>query len=142
MSSGRTYGSEYEKRIFTESHPQPRFEKLDAPDYIAESKMGVWLATRWEELVVVVFLASVALYCSTFYIGLNFVAVRPFSALLARAWDVAVFSIAFTSFAPVGRKLRKRAKKPLFALFVAVAAARWWNPSLYPSIYPWQPRES
>ena len=131
----RKYNSEYERLVMTTPHPQPQFKPLERPPYIHS-----WLEERWEEVVVTAFLLSVFCYCSAVYMGVYYTVIYPYMRAIGQAWDVGIAAYVFVKFAPLPRKARKRARRPLFALFAAVAAARWWYPSLYPSIYPWQPQ--
>ena len=62
MSEEKKYGSAYEKAVLTSDHPKKTvFKPLEPPPYIESASAGVWLATRWEELVVVAFLRRVLL---------------------------------------------------------------------------------
>ena len=156
-ASEKVYGSEYEKAVLTAGHPaKATFMNPIPPDYIAKSSMGPWLATRVEELVVVIFMASVFIYCASGAPALNaplftnpvlsaitplavyvfgyVVTVKPMIQMCSLAWDVMLLS-AFVSFA-VGRKARKRVNGPLFVLTAAVACARYRYEWLYPWTHP------
>ena len=111
-----------------------RARPLEPPPYIESSPVGTFLATRWEELVVVLFMATVFVYCSGVY-----VAAYQMMRLLCYAWDVAAVSYAVLKYAPKG--VKKVARMPLYGLTLAVVVARLLRPSLYPSFYPWQPVE-
>ena len=131
----KQYGSEYEKAVLTGSHPKKTdFRPLEPPPYIESSPVGTFLATRWEELVVVLFLSTVFMYCSGVY-----VAAYQTMRLLCYAWDVAAITFAVLNFAPKG--VRKKARMPLYGLTMAVVVARFLRPSLYPSVYRWQPAQ-
>ena len=138
----RTYNSEYERAVMTKGHPAKTiFKPLDPPEYVRQSSLGPWLATRWEEVVVVAFMLSVLLYCSSVYTVI-FAGARLVSKYLGFAWDLALLSMLTTTFAPMGRALRKRTKKVSIVVTIVVAAVRWWRPDLYPTWYPWQPVRS
>lgn len=134
MSEEKKYGSAYEKAVLTSDHPEKTvFKPLEPPPYIESASAGVWLATRWEELVVVAFLFAAFCYVAGFYAFVYTCILKP----LCYAWDAAALTIATLKMAPRG--VSKRARTPLYALTVATVAARFYQPSLYPSFYPWQP---
>jgi hypothetical protein len=82
------YASPYEEAVLTKPHPaKTEFRPLDHPDYIANSRFGSWIATRWEELVVVAFMASVFVYCTVFYAA-SWTAMYPFRQMVAYSYDV------------------------------------------------------
>ena len=83
----REYGSEYERLVLTSEHPQKtQFKELEYPSYLA-AKRFPWFATRTEELIVVVFLGAVFVYCSSVYVGF-YVASYPVRLVLACSWDL------------------------------------------------------
>ena len=82
--------------------------------------------------MVVGFMGSVFLYCAAVYAGAYYLGIYPLLMMLGKAWDVAALSVAILTIAPIGRAARKQARMPLLAAFAVMAAARWWNPSLYP----------
>ena len=136
----KKYGSEYERLVLTEPHPKPQYRPLEPPPYVTStSRLGIWLEVRMEEIVVVALMLCVLAYCVAVYTGMYVSMFLPMRNMIGQAWDLAAFSIAFVKYAPVDRKLRKRAKKPLFAMTAVLAVARWYNPALYPAFYPWQP---
>ena len=132
--SEKKYGSAYEKAVLTSGHPKKTvFKPLEPPPYIEGASVGVWLATRREELIVVAFLFCAFCYVAGFYAVVYTFFVKP----LCYAWDAAALTGATLMAAP--RSVKKRARTPLYVLTVATVAARLYMPSLYPSFYPWQP---
>ena len=136
----RDYGSEYEKAVMTMPHPEKtQFRPLDPPPYVADWGYGTWLGVRREELVVIILMLTVIFYCACVYTGVYFTFVWPMMRMIGQAWDAALCSYILVKYAPLDRKLRKKARLPLLALCFAIAVARWYEPALYPSFYPWQP---
>jgi len=133
-----TYSSPYEKHVMTQGHPaKVEFRNVEPGEYIAQSGLGPFLATRWEELVICAFLLAVALYCSGVYTAIYMSCLAPVYTVFCFSWDVAAVSIPIT--ACLGRKTRAKARKLAFATAAVLAAARWQYPQLYPAWYPFQP---
>ena len=122
---------------FNTTTPLPRRIRLRKE--AEEAERIARLEVRMEEIVVVALMLCVLAYCVAVYTGMYVSMFLPMRNMIGQAWDLAAFSIAFVKYAPVDRKLRKRAKKPLFAMTAVLAVARWYNPALYPAFYPWQP---
>lgn len=84
----RTYGSEYEKIVMTQTkHPPLRFRKDDNPYPPYQSHSFSFLRERWEELVVITFLTSVFFYVASFYYSI-WTLMFPVRQVFAYAWDV------------------------------------------------------
>lgn len=105
------YASPYEEAVLTKPHPaKTEFRPLEHPDYIASSPLGTWLATRWEELVVVAFMASVFAYCSFFY-AVSWTAMYPFRQMFAYSYDVvAASAVVLFAAGRMGPKLPSKRK--------------------------------
>ena len=87
MAKAYVYGSEYERLVLTTTHPNSaQFMKIDDPPNIASQRFP-WLAIRWEELIVVAYLASVIAYCAMVYAGV-YVATYPFQLIVGYSWDL------------------------------------------------------
>ena len=128
----------YAKKVLTEPHPAKQtWVAVDPPPDLANSPLGPFLASRWEEIKMVLLLAAVATYCTLVYM-LGYYGFASHALNVVRhAWDVVV--IAILAMYVVPRKGRKLVRRAALAASVAVAVGRCYNPSLYPSFYPWQP---
>eukprot|EP00962_Isochrysis_galbana_P038717 scaffold13771_cov105-Isochrysis_galbana.AAC.6 len=134
----RRFGSEYERLVLTKEHPaKATFSDVKPPEYIAQSRLGPFLATRWEELSTVGLLGIVAAYCAGVYLLVFFGFLSPVYTVLCYSWDVAAVSVPVI--AMLGGKMKATARKLAFAIAVVLAVARWQYPELYPGWYPFQP---
>ena len=128
----------YGKKVLTEPHPAKQtWVAVDPPPDLANSSLGPFLASRWEEIKMVLLLVVVATYCAGIYVLGYYGFVSHALSVVAHAWDVV--AISFLALQVVPRKGRKVVRRAALAAAVAVAVGRWYNPSLYPSFYPWQP---
>lgn len=83
-----SYSSPYEEAVLTKEHPKKvDFRPLEHPPYIESSPLGTWLATRLEEGIVVAFMASVFVYCCSFY-AVSWTALYPFRQIVHYSYDV------------------------------------------------------
>merc|ERR1719454_615920 len=87
--------------VLTEPHPPRKLREGDN-DYPPYYSRFHWLAERWEELIVIGFLASVFLYVSCFYATV-WTFLYPVRQVFAYAWDV-VFA-AFVVLRVIGKLL-------------------------------------
>lgn len=134
----RSFGSEYERLVLTKEHPaKATFTDVKPPEYIAQSRLGPFLATRWEELSTVALLGVVAAYCAGVYMLIFFGVLSPVYTVFCYSWDVAAVSVPVV--AMLGRKRKAPARKLAFAIAAVLAVARWQYPKLYPAWYPFQP---
>lgn len=136
--SERVYSSEYERLVLTKEHPaKATFSDVKPPEYIAQSRLGPFLATRWEELSTVGLLGVVAAYCGGVYMLVFWGLLSPVYTVLCYSWDAAAVSVPVI--AMLGRKRKATARKLAFATAVVLSVARWQYPELYPTWYPFQP---
>jgi len=140
MPSAKSFGSTYEELVLTKDHPaKVLYRNVEPPDYIRESPLGPFMATRWEEVKIVAFMAAVAAYCLGVYLAVYFGIFLPARAVMSYSWDALL--IACVTMAVLGGKTRSVAKKLSMVVVCMLALARWQWPELYPSWYPFQPAQ-
>ena len=80
------------KLVMTAPHPaKAAFKPLEDPPYIAGSRFP-WLATRGEELFVVLFLVAVSVYVACFY-ATGYAVLYPVKLMLNYSWDLVLGSM-------------------------------------------------
>ena len=131
MTERKKYGSAYEEAVLTKEHPPLRQRPLDAPPYIAESRLGVWLATRREEFTTIALLGLVLGYCISVYTFGYVVAVKPLKFILNHAWDVAALSVFVLNVLPIPRKFKQQSRRILFVVTAIAAIARYVYPDRF-----------
>ena len=130
--------SPYGKKVLTEPHPKKTtWVPCDPPPDLASSFLGPFWASRSGELKMCLLLLLMGLYCTAVYILGYYGFVKHILTVFRHAWDVALLAFIALRFVP--RKSRKMARQAALVLTVALAAGRWYEPSLYPKFYPWQP---
>jgi len=65
MAKYSTTSSPYESLVMTQGHPaKVEYRNVEPGEYLGQSGLGSFLAARREEVLILVFMAIVAVYCT------------------------------------------------------------------------------